>query len=106
MSETNKQDIYRVLIVDEDAALRELLAGLLRAPNRSVDVRDSARTALELTSGSSTGVSAMMRSRCPPRRSLRAGPAPRYGTCVVLIPVTALNSSAAMFMVVPGPADP
>src|ERR1700722_12132789 len=47
MSETNKQDIYRVLIVDEDATLRELLAGLLRAPNRSVDVRDSARTALE-----------------------------------------------------------
>src|ERR1035438_9730153 len=47
MSETNKQDIYRVLIVDEDAALRETLAGLLRAPNRSVEVRDGARTALE-----------------------------------------------------------
>ena len=47
MSETNKQDIYRVLIVDEDAAMRELLAGLLRAPNRSVEVRDGARTALE-----------------------------------------------------------
>jgi len=47
MSETNKQDIYQVLIVDEDAAMRELLAGLLRAPNRSVEVRDSARTALE-----------------------------------------------------------
>jgi DNA-binding NtrC family response regulator len=47
MSETNKQDIYRVLIVDEDAAMRELLAGLLGAPNRSVEVRDGARTALE-----------------------------------------------------------
>jgi DNA-binding NtrC family response regulator len=47
MSGTNKQDIYRMLIVDEDATMRELLAGLLRAPNRSVDVRDSARTALE-----------------------------------------------------------
>lgn len=47
MSETNKQDVYRVLIVDEDAAMRELLAGLLHAPNRSVEVRDSARTALE-----------------------------------------------------------
>jgi DNA-binding NtrC family response regulator len=47
MSETNKQDIYRVLIVDENAAMRELLAGLLRAPNRSVEVRDGARTALE-----------------------------------------------------------
>jgi DNA-binding NtrC family response regulator len=47
MSETNKQDIYRVLIVDEDASLRELLAGLLCAPNRSVEVRDGARSALE-----------------------------------------------------------
>ena len=35
------------------------------------------RTALVLTSGNSTGVSAIMRSRCPPRRSLSAGPAPR-----------------------------
>ena len=47
MIEANKQEIYRVLIVDENAAMREMLAGLLRAPNRSVEVRDGARAALE-----------------------------------------------------------
>lgn len=47
MMGANKQDIYRVLIVDEDAAMREMLAGLLSAPNRSVEVRDSARAAVE-----------------------------------------------------------
>jgi DNA-binding NtrC family response regulator len=47
MAETNKQDVYRILIVDEDAALREMLASLLRAPNRSVEVRDTARAALD-----------------------------------------------------------
>ena len=47
MAETNKQEVYRILIVDEDAAMREMLAALLRAPDRSVDVRDTARTALE-----------------------------------------------------------
>ena len=47
MAETNKQDVYRILIVDEDAAMREMLAALLRAPNRSVEVRDTARAALE-----------------------------------------------------------
>jgi CheY-like chemotaxis protein len=47
MMEANKQDIYRVLVVDEDAAMREMLASLLGAPNRSVEVRDSARAAME-----------------------------------------------------------
>ena len=42
-----KQSLYRVLIVDDDAAVRELLAVMLRAPNRSIEVRDSARAALE-----------------------------------------------------------
>ena len=43
----NNPDIYRVLIVDEDAAMREMLAALLSAPNRSVEVRDSVRAATE-----------------------------------------------------------
>src|SRR6516165_368736 len=30
---------------------------------------------------------------CPPSRSVIAGPAPRYGTCVRLTPVIILNSS-------------
>jgi len=47
MAETSKQDVYRILIVDEDAAMREMLATLLRAPNRSVEIRDTARAALE-----------------------------------------------------------
>ena len=47
MIEASKQEIYRVLIVDENSAMREMLAGLLRAPNRSVEVRDGARAALE-----------------------------------------------------------
>jgi CheY-like chemotaxis protein len=47
MIEASKQEIYQVLIVDENAAMREMLAGLLRAPNRSVEVRDGARAALE-----------------------------------------------------------
>ena len=47
MAEINKQNVYRILIVDEDAALREMLAALLRAPDRSVEVRDTARAALE-----------------------------------------------------------
>ncbi|HUK82353.1 MAG TPA: response regulator [Verrucomicrobiae bacterium] len=38
---------YRVLIVDDEAPVRELLATLLRAPNRSVEMRDSAPAALE-----------------------------------------------------------
>jgi two-component system phosphate regulon response regulator PhoB len=38
---------YRVLIVEDDPAARELLAEVLAAPNRSVEVRDSAQAALE-----------------------------------------------------------
>jgi len=49
--QTNKTDtnenLYRVLIVDDDAPVREVLAALLRAPNRSIEMRDSARAALE-----------------------------------------------------------
>jgi DNA-binding NtrC family response regulator len=47
MAEIDKQNIYRILIVDEDAALREMLAALLRAPNRSVEVCDTARAAMD-----------------------------------------------------------
>lgn len=47
MAATSKHNLYRVLIVDEDAGVREMLAELLRAPNRSVEVRDTARAALE-----------------------------------------------------------
>src|ERR1043166_8235416 len=42
-----KQTLYRVLIVDDEAPVRELLATLLRSPTRSVEMRDSARAALE-----------------------------------------------------------
>jgi CheY-like chemotaxis protein len=80
MIEANKQDIYRVLIVDEDAAMREMLAGLLRAPNRSVEVRDGPRSALEfvqhnpidvafvdaaLTGASAQNLADTIKKRCP-----------------------------------------
>jgi CheY-like chemotaxis protein len=47
MAATSNQNIYRVLIVDEDASVREMLTELLRAPNRSIEARDTARAALE-----------------------------------------------------------
>ncbi|MGD1019112.1 MAG: response regulator [Verrucomicrobiia bacterium] len=80
MIEANKQAIYRVLIVDENAAMREMLAELLRAPNRSVEVRDGARAALEfvqhnpidvafvdaaLTSSSAQHLADTIKKRCP-----------------------------------------
>ena len=80
MIEASKQQIYRVLIVDENAAMREMLAALLRAPNRSVEVRDGARAALEfvqhnpidvafidaaLTHASAQHVADAIKKRCP-----------------------------------------
>lgn len=38
---------YRVLIVDDEPDERDLLAELLRGPNRCVEVRDTPRAALE-----------------------------------------------------------
>jgi two-component system, NtrC family, response regulator AlgB len=46
-TEIKQQAIYRVLIVDEDAAMREMLSEILRAPNRSVETCDTPRAALE-----------------------------------------------------------
>ena len=38
---------YRILIVDDEAAICELLAEILKSPTRSIEVRDTARGALE-----------------------------------------------------------
>ena len=80
MIAAHKQELYRILIVDEDAAMREMMAGLLRAPNRSVEVRDGPRAALEFIQHNSidvafvdaalTGASAQhladtIKKRCP-----------------------------------------
>lgn len=46
MAET-KTIPYRVLIVDDEAGAREVLAELLQAPNRSIEVRDTPQAALE-----------------------------------------------------------
>jgi DNA-binding NtrC family response regulator len=46
MNETTDR-FHRVLIVDDDPAVWEVLTGLLRAPHRSVNVSDSYRSALE-----------------------------------------------------------
>jgi hypothetical protein len=42
---------------------------------------------------------------CPPTRSERAGPAPRYGTCCILTPAIIVKSSPEMCCDVPLPAD-
>ena len=48
MNQTQTAQVpYRVLIVDDDRSVRELLAELLQAPNRSIEMRDSAPSALE-----------------------------------------------------------
>jgi CheY-like chemotaxis protein len=43
----NCHNIYRVLIVDDEPAVRTMLAELLAGPTRSVEVRDTPRAALE-----------------------------------------------------------
>ena len=43
----SKNNVYRVLIVDDDPHIRLLLAELLKAPNRSIEVRDTPRAAVE-----------------------------------------------------------
>jgi CheY-like chemotaxis protein len=43
----NKLTLYRVLIVNNDPAVRELLATLLQSPHRSIEVRDTSRAALD-----------------------------------------------------------
>ncbi len=45
--EEPKQNLFRVLIVDDDVGIRDLLAEILEAPQRSVAVRDCPRAALE-----------------------------------------------------------
>ncbi len=44
---TTGRSAYRVLIVDDDPHIRALLAELLTAPHRSIEVRDTPRAALE-----------------------------------------------------------
>lgn len=43
----SQNNIYRVLIVDDDPHVRMLLAELMKSPNRSVEVRDTPRAAVE-----------------------------------------------------------
>lgn len=42
-----QRDLYRILIVDDDAGIRDLLSELLQGPHRSIEVRDTPRAALE-----------------------------------------------------------
>ena len=43
----NKPNLYRVLIVDDNPAVRELLAGMLQSPHRAIEVRDTSRAAMD-----------------------------------------------------------
>lgn len=47
MIATTLNDVYRVLVVDDEVAIGEVLAELLGAPGRSVQVCDTPRAALE-----------------------------------------------------------
>jgi CheY-like chemotaxis protein len=40
-------DVYRVLIVDDEVAVCDVLAEVLRSPRRSIEVRDTPQAALE-----------------------------------------------------------
>ena len=51
------------------------------------------------------GMEANVTCTCPPSRSVRAGPAPRYGMCTMSTPAIILNSSPAMWLPAPVPAD-
>jgi two-component system, LytTR family, response regulator len=42
-----KDKFYHILIVDDDPHVRELMATLLQAPNRSIERRDTPRAALQ-----------------------------------------------------------
>ena len=39
--------LYRILIVDDEPAICEILAEVLKSPTRSIEIRDTARGALE-----------------------------------------------------------
>ena len=43
-----KQNFYRVLVVDDEPIICELLAEALSAPNRSIETRENGQAALEL----------------------------------------------------------
>jgi CheY-like chemotaxis protein len=44
----NKLNPYRVLIVDDNPAVRELLSAMLQSPQRAIEVRDTSRAAMDL----------------------------------------------------------
>ncbi len=49
-SSIEQSDLFRVLIVDDEPAICEILAEMLAAPDRQIEVRHDAKSALELVS--------------------------------------------------------
>ena len=68
-------------------------------------VTASARTLPPLMCGIDAAVVSNMSCTWPPIRSVIAPAAPRYGTCTMSTPAVSLNSSPAMWMPVPTPAE-
>ena len=68
---------------------------------RFVVVTARGRSLPPLTYSIDEGIESNISRNCPLIRSIRAGPAPRYGTCTMLRPVSILMSSPETW-----PADP
>jgi len=71
---------------------------------RSAPVTASGRSVPALMPGCAPGSDAHISGTVPARIAWIAGPAPGYGTCVILMPAVIFRSSAARCGVVPMPA--
>ncbi len=73
---------------------------------RAVPVTPSARSFLPSTCGLAADSTGKLICTCPLIVSSMAGPPPLYGTCMICVLETDLNNSAAMWNVLPVPAEP
>jgi len=65
----------------------------------------SARSLPALTYSIEAGKGSKPTCTCPARRSISAGPLPRYGTWIMLVPVIIINSSPNRWGGLPVPGD-
>ena len=73
---------------------------------RAVDDTASARRRPAFTCGQASVMLSKARLMCPPVRLFMMSPEERNGTCVIVVPVLILNSSAARWIEVPAPDEP
>ena len=68
-------------------------------------VTPRARSLPDLMNSIDDGMLSNMTCTCPPIRSGKTGPAPLYGTCVILMPVINMNNSPDRCTDVPLPEE-